>query len=118
MYNSSEIRIFNTEVEPANSGSKIFNQSDGIINIDDLRKSLEDDSTLVVIRNHVKEWSVATEIQSFINTGRLIPEEGYECTFVFAHYGHTLDAVTNRKIIMSFEGKGNDAVLKASYFSS
>lgn len=118
MFNEGKLAIFNTEVEPLSTGDKVFTYADKIVNIDELRKALNSDNRLVVIRNHVGIWSSATECQTFINTDRLAPETDYEETYTFTHWGRSLSGATNRKIVMSFKGKGKNAVLKASYFSS
>lgn len=130
MFNEGKLAIFNTMVEPKTSGTKIFRASDKIVNIDELRKALNDDTKLVVIRNNVSKWSDATETQTFVNTDKLTPEieetgEGeeieiiqYDCTYTFSHWGRSLSGTTHRKIIMSFKGEGKNAILKATYFNS
>lgn len=125
MFNVGNVIIFNTTVEPKSSGTRIIKASDKLVDIDALRKALDDDSKLVVIRNHVGKWSDATSHQNYLNTDKLVPEveEGedgvhYDATYTFTHWGRSLASATNRKIVMSFKGKGKNAILKATYYSS
>jgi hypothetical protein len=126
MFNKGNVVIFNTTVEPKNSGTRIIKASDKLVNIDELRNALANDDKFVVIRNHVSKWSDVTECQNFINTDRLVPEVvtvgdetiEYEATYTFTHWGRSLSTATNRKIVMSFRGKGKDAELRATYYSS
>ena len=126
MLNKGNVIIFNTTVEPKTSGTRIIKASDKLVNIDELRKALADDSKFVIIRNNVRKWSDATVHQNYINTDKLVPEEvtigeetiQYEETYTFTHWGRSLSTATNRKIVMSFRGKGKNAELRATYFSS
>ena len=114
MLNKGNVVIFNTTVEPKTSGTRIIKATDNLVNIDELRKSLNDNSKVVIIRNNVSKWSDATELQNYINTDKLVPEVvtigddeiAYEETYTFTHWGRSLSSATNRKIVMSFRGKG------------
>lgn len=118
MYNKGEVKIYHTSVEPKNSGSRTFTKESGIVDIDELHKALLNPNNFVVIKNNVSNWSDATEIQTFINTDKLVAEDGFDDTFVFAHYGRSGASVTNRKIVMSFSKIGTEPKLKATYYST
>lgn len=116
MYSEAKVCVFNTAVEPENSGTKTFKQSSNIVDINELHKCLLDSSKFVVISNDVSAYSDATEKQNFIVTDKLVAEEGYADTFVFSHFGKSLNTATPRRIVMSFTSfDADEPEIKATY---
>lgn len=115
MYSSAEVVIFNTVAEPQNSGTRIIKQSDSVVDINELHRALLDSSKFVVVSNDVSKWSEATERQNFIITDKLVTEEGYVDTFVMSHFGKSLSATTNRRIVLSFSEFSDEPTIKATY---
>lgn len=113
---NASLSIFYTQVEPLTSGSKIFLDKE-IIDINDFYEAICDCGEYVVICNNVDKYSDATKQQVFVLTDYLEPEDGYDITVTFTHFGRSLSAITNRKIVMSIKS-GNNAKLKATYFNS
>lgn len=117
MYTDSKVCIFNTNVEPLTSGSRVF-KKDEIVDINELHECLKDSSKYVVICNDVSAHSSATKKQYFILTDVLTAEDGYEDTYMFSHMGRSSVGVTERKIMMSFSEVNDNPTLKATYFAS
>lgn len=116
MFNIGNVCIFNTMVQPMTDGTKTFTAEDKIIDIGEFRKCLSNLDNVVMIKNDVSKWSSGSKVQCYINTDVLYPEDGFEESYTFTHYGRSLAMITNRKMRLSFKGTGKDAVMKATYF--
>lgn len=117
MYSEAKVCIFNTNVEPLTSGSRIF-KKDEVVDIEELHSCLKDSSKYVVISNNVSAHSSATKVQNFILSDVLYPEAGYDDTYMFSHMGRSSVGLTERKIMLSFGTQNGEVVMKATYFAS
>lgn len=117
MFNILETCMINTNVEPLQSGSRIFRQNEKF-DINELHRVMNDNSKFVVICNDVSANSEKTKKQLYIMTDVLTAEEGYADTYMFAHYGRSESGATNRKLMLSFSEINDEPTLKATYFNS
>lgn len=112
MYSLKQIYFLEVEIEPKNSGTRVFIDN-SLFDINELHKILNE-GNLVAFVNNVSNWSDATDKQYFILTDKVKPAQGYKDAYSFSHYGRSNSGAVNRKIIMNFD----DTTMMAQYFGS
>lgn len=114
MHNVSNIRLFHVNTEGQATGERVVTKADGIVDIDELHKVLNDVDKIVMLCLHPINSNVM-EHQYFMCTGKLKADKD---TYVFSLYTRTVTEVVTRKLVMEFNDFGEEDKITVKYFTT
>lgn len=114
MYNKSNICLFHVNTEGQAEGQRVVTNADGIVDINELHKVLNDVDKIVMLCLHPVNSDVM-EHQYFMCTGKLKAEKD---TYVFSLYTRTATAVVTRKLVMEFSDFDEEEKITVKYFTT
>lgn len=114
MHNKANICVFHVNTEGQDTGDRVVTNADGIVDINELHKTLNDVDKIVMLCLHPINSDVM-EHQYFMCTGKLKADKD---TYVFCLDTRIKTGVVTRKLIMEFNDFDEEEKITVNYYNT